>query len=78
MAQPVRPTFPCYSRRKKRAWIPAAAAILSKETTDLIKSTFDVHVSTPTWAHGPGLNQLSVVLDEADNMLAKDRLGDQT
>lgn len=28
----------------------AAAVTPSKETTDLIKSTFDVHVGTPTWA----------------------------
>ncbi len=54
------------------------AATPSKETTDLIKSTIDAHVSTPTWARGPGpINRLPVVLDEADNMLAKDGLGDQ-
>ncbi|KAF8492609.1 P-loop containing nucleoside triphosphate hydrolase protein [Russula emetica] len=33
-----------YTRRKNRTWIPAAATT-SKETTDLIKSTFDVHVT---------------------------------
>ncbi len=79
MAQPVRPISPCYSHGKKRAWVPAAAATPSKETTDLVKSTFDVHVSTPTRARGPEpINRLPVFLDEADNMLAKGELGDQT
>ncbi len=42
---------------------------------DLIKSTFDVH----TWARGPGpINRLPVVLNEADDVLAKDGPGDQT
>src|SRR6266403_2567735 len=53
--QPVRPTFTSYIHRPKRARIPAAAATPSKETTDLIKPTFDVHVGTPTSAGGTRL-----------------------
>ena len=41
-------SHPNYSHRAKRAWIIVAAASPSKEATDLIKPTFDVHVGMPT------------------------------
>jgi hypothetical protein len=58
MPHPVRPIPITLTGRDERGLV--APATPSKEATDLIKPTFDVHVGTPTWARGTGpINRLS-------------------